>query len=313
MTTAATTTARTPWLGRDDTPRAADRAVPRRVGYHRVFAGEKRRIFRGILAIVLLAAGLIGFAVGLRDVADFIDAEYLGRDGYTPVNFAAAMLGLGLLIPWSMVIQRVLYGVRAPSLHSVAQRFRFGMLGRGLLVLAPLWAVTVTLALTGPVERIAWTTVDLVAYLLIIVLLVPLAAAAEEYAYRGLMFRVIGSWTRNPTVGLVIGVAITSVVFALSHGTLDPYFLTWYVVLGASLAILVWRTGGIELAVLLHAVLNTLGLLGALVLHADIPTLINARPETQGSPVVLIPAAVIIVITAGVWASTRRSGAVTSA
>jgi len=303
----------TSWMVRDDTSRATDDGVPPRREYHRVFAGDKRRIGRGILTIVLLAAALIGFAVGLRDVADFVEAEYFGRDGYTPFNFAAGMLALGLLIPWSMVLQRVLYGVRAPSLHSVAQRFRFGMLGRGLLVLAPVWALTVTLALAGPVERVPWTTVDLVAYLLITVLLVPLAAAAEEYAYRGLMLRVIGSWTRNSTVGLVLGIAISSVAFALTHGTLDPYYLTWYVVLGASLAILVWRTGGIELAVLLHAVMNTVLLLSALVLHADIPTQINARPEAVGTPMILIPAAVAVVIAAIVWATTRRSGPVTSA
>ena len=34
------------------------------------------------------------------------------------------------------------------------------MLGRGLLVLAPVWALTAVLALSGPVERIEWTTVD---------------------------------------------------------------------------------------------------------------------------------------------------------
>lgn len=319
MTTTTTAAARgtrdttTSWFLRGDAPRASRPAPPPGVEFYRGLAGGKRRVVRGILAIVLVAAGLIGFALGLRDLADLIDAELLGREGYTPVNYGAAMLSLALLIPWTMAIERVLYGVPLPSLHSVAHRFRFGMLGRGLLVLAPVWALTAVLALSGPVDRIEWTTVDLVAYLLITVLLVPLQAAGEEYAYRGLMLRVISSWARTPRVGLVVGVVVTSVLFALSHGTLDPYFLAWYTTLGASLALITWRTGGLELAVLLHAVLNSVSLLGALVLHADIATAINDRPDTAGTPVLLIPAAVAIVITAVVWATTRRSGPVTSA
>lgn len=301
----ATTTS---WLLRDDAPRTTESAAPPGVQYHRLLVGDQRRILRGVLAIVLLLAGLVGFAVGLRDLADLIDAELLGRDGYTPVNYGAAMLSLALLIPWSMLIERVLYGVRPSSLHSVARRFRFGMLARGLLVLAPVWALTVTLALTTPVDRIPWTTVDLVAYLLITVLLVPLQAAGEEYGYRGLMLRVIGSWARSPRVGLAVGVVVTSALFALSHGTLDPYLLAWYTALGVSLALITWRTGGLELAVLLHAVLNSVGLLGALVLRADIPTALNSRPETAGTPMQLIPAGVVLAIAAIVWASTRRSG-----
>lgn len=303
----------TSWFLRDDAPRTTEPTIPRGIEYHRALAGEKRRIGRGILAIVLVLAGLVGFAIGLRVIADTIDAEVLGRSGYTPLSYGAGMLALALLIPWSMGIQRVLYGVRGPSLHSVAHRFRYGLLGRGLLVLAPFWALTVTLGLMGPAEQIPWTSVDLIAYLLITVLLVPLQAAGEEYAFRGLVFRAISGGARNPRVGLVVGVILSSVLFASIHGTLDPYMLTWYVALAISLALITWRTGGIELAVLLHAVLNTVTLLGGLVLHIDLPEALNSRATTVGTPMLLIPAAVVLVITAVVWATTRRSGAVTNA
>ena len=50
------------WILQSDDP-APTPPVPASVEYHRVYAGARRGILRGIVAIALLVIGLIGFAV----------------------------------------------------------------------------------------------------------------------------------------------------------------------------------------------------------------------------------------------------------
>ena len=51
--------------------RRGPRPVPPGVEYHRVLAGEKRRVGRGILAIVLLLAGLFAFSFVIMNSPTF--------------------------------------------------------------------------------------------------------------------------------------------------------------------------------------------------------------------------------------------------
>jgi hypothetical protein len=71
-----------------------------------------------------------------------------GRVAYTPLVHAAGMVSVALLIPWSMAIQRWLYGVRGPSLHSVFSRFRFDVFGRALLLIGPAWGIALATVAT---------------------------------------------------------------------------------------------------------------------------------------------------------------------
>src|SRR5262245_44426325 len=143
-------------MDKSDNRPPSTQASPRRRGpqpvqpgveYHRVLAGEKRRIGRGILAIVLLVAGLYGLNSISSLVAASIDTQLgrtnptLGGTDYTPLYHSANMVSVALLIPWSMVIQRWLYGVRGALLHSVVSRFRFDVFGRALLLIGPFWLI----------------------------------------------------------------------------------------------------------------------------------------------------------------------------
>ncbi|MGJ9412736.1 CPBP family intramembrane glutamic endopeptidase [Aeromicrobium sp. CF4.19] len=301
------TTTEQPWLTREDLPLPA-RGVPADVEYHRVLAGDKRRIGRGLLTIVLLFAGMIGFSVIFVELSKVIDEEMFGRtEEFTPLRHVAGSLSLALLIPWAMLLQRVLYGVSPGSLHSVTGRFRVGVLGKTLLALGPLVLITVAIAALQGGAKIEWTDSDLIVLFLSGLLVSPLAAAGEEYGFRGLMFRVVGGWARSARVGLVLGVIVTTVLFSLVHGTVDPYLLTSYLVLFAAMAIVTWRTGGLEVAVVLHGVYN-LALLLATTLHLDLGGELEGRETAVGSIENLIPSAGIIVATAIVWWMTRKSG-----
>lgn len=301
------------WLMDDGAPRN-DPAVPAGVEYHRVLAGERRRVGRGILAIVLLAAGfvlfptVIGQGLALVDVRLGNSPPAAGGTDYTPLHHAGSMIALGLLAPWSMLVQRLLYGVPGASLHSVTSRFRFGLFGRALLVLGPVWVVVVLLGFATPVEESPWSHADLVAILLATLLLTPLQAAGEEYGVRGLVLRVVGGWTRGRRAGLVLGIVVSSVLFTLVHGATDAYLVLWYLVLFGGLAVITWRTGGLEIAVMLHAVLNTLSLAAAPYLRIDLGAALQGRSETVGTAYQLVPTITVVVLTAVVWWATRRTG-----
>lgn len=231
--------------------------LPASVEYHRLLVTQKRRVLRGLLTIVLLIVGLIGFGQLFLLAAQTIGSQLLGRNGFTPLQQAAGALSLAALIPYSMLLQRLLYGVPARTLHSVAGRFRFGVLGRALLAFGPVLVIVMAIGAVAPAPTASWTTPDLVAFFLVGVLLIPLTAAGEEYAFRGLMFRVVGSWPRGTSWGAAIGILATTVFFALFHGSFDPFIFTSYLVLFGSLAVISWRTGGLKVAIVLHAVYNS--------------------------------------------------------
>lgn len=290
------------------------KAVPAGVEYHRVLAGDERRIGRGILAIALLLAGLvvfptaIGGALGLIDLHLGNTTPVLGGTDYTPLFHAGSMISLALLMPWSMFVQRLLYGVPGASMHSVIARFRFDLFGRALLTLGPLWLLVNVIGFFAPSTEAAWTRTELIGIFVLTLLLTPLQATGEEYGVRGLMFRVLGGWTRSSRAGLVVGVLASSVIFTAVHGSTDVYINLWYLVLWSCLAIITWRTGGLEIAVVLHAVLNTSAFLGAPLMRIDLGAELADRSAGAGSAVQLVPTIAVIAITAIVWWWTRGTG-----
>lgn len=311
----ATTTTTRNWLLSPGEPRNAN-TVPSGVEYHRVLAGDKRRIGRGLLAIVLLIAGFVLFPTGIGMALGRIDEQMgntppsLGGTDYTPLFHAGSMIALGLLIPWSMLIQRWLYGVPGASLHSVTSRFRFDLFGKVLIVFGPAWLIVNAIGFFTPTTEATWSRFDLIGIFIGTFLLTPLQTSGEEYGVRGLMLRVVGSWTRSPRAGLIAGVLVTSVLFTAAHGSTDPYINLWYFVLWTCLAIITWRTGGLEVAVVLHAVLNTVAFLGAPLMRIDFGAELADRSAGAGSPTQLIPTLAVIIITAIIWRSTRSTGPV---
>lgn len=294
--------------------RRGPRPVPPGVPYHRVLAGEKRRIGRGILAIVLLVGGLFAFGFAFALIGAGIDQLFgrsnptLGGSEFTPVYHGATLFSIALLIPWSMLIQRWLYGVRGASLHSVRSLFRVDVFGRAMLAILPIWAVyLVVLSALSPYVVGSWGLGDLLGMFAVTVVLTPLQSAAEEYGLRGLAFRVAGSWGRGPRTALIIGVVVSSLVFMVIHTATDPWLNLYYFTFGATLALIAWRTGGLETGVVIHAVNNTLAFLLVLVTHADMLAGFD-RSVGAGSAVMLLPCVLLIAITAVVWMRTRRTG-----
>jgi len=286
--------------------------VPADVEYHRVLAGEKRRIGRGILTIVLLIGGMVGFSLLLNAAVGAVDAAIRGdeREMSLPLAQAVHMVSVAFLIPWSMLLQRWLYGVRGASLTSVISRFRFDIFGRALVLVVPAWIVLMTLQSLGPIpESPVWTNTDVLWFIVATLLLTPLQAAGEEYGLRGLVFRVAGGWARGARAGLVVGILVSSAVFAVIHLATDMWLNLWYLIFAVGTALITWRTGGLEVAIVLHAGLNTLAFTLQAALRQDLQAAADrSAGAVEDGLLTLGPAAVIVLATVVVWVLTRRSG-----
>jgi membrane protease YdiL (CAAX protease family) len=297
-------------------PRDA-KTIPQGVEYHRVLAGEKRRIGRGILAIVLLVVGMFAAIAAFSAVGAWIDGlirpDADPDSPNSPIVLAAGLVATALVTPWSMLLQRWLYGVPGPSLHSVVSRFRFDVFGRAVVLVLPLFVIALGVTeFLKPRPTAAWEHADLVLMLVVVVLLVPLQAAGEEYGLRGLVFRVAGSWVNGRWASLILGIVVSSAVFAVIHTAADPLWNVLYVIVSVVTAYVTWRTGGLELAVVIHAVFNVMTFVFWFVLHADLTDRFD-RSAGSVTAELFVPSAIALVLVAVVvWLRTRRSGPATT-
>src|SRR5690554_4562595 len=281
------------------------------VEYHRGLVSDKRRIGRGILAIGLLLGGMQVFIIGLTILAALIDAAIgtEARAGYTPLINAVGAFAVALLIPWSMLIQRWLYGVRGGALSSVLSHFRFDIFGRALMVLVPVTVAFQVVYYWAPFPQTIWAWHDLLLLVATALVLTPFQAAGEEYGFRGLILRVVGSWTRNARLGLVLAITVSSVLFAMVHLSTSGLLNVWYLVFAVGTAWITWRTGGLEIAIVLHAVFNATQFIIDAALQID-PTVATDRSAGAIDLSVLIPVPLIIGAVIVVAFRTRRSGTV---
>lgn len=298
-----------------DTPRTrAPQLIPPGVEYHRVLAGEERRLGRGVLAIALLVAGLIGGIQIFYVLGTWIEGLVQG-DGaaasqqFAPISFAATLIATALLIPWSMLLQRWLYGLPAASLHSVVSRFRFDLFGKSALTVAPLFLIALGInEYLEPRGTAAWSHGDLVLFFVLAMLLVPVQAGAEEYAFRGFLARVAGSWVHGRWASLALSIVVPGVVFSVVHVAGDPWWNVFYIVFSIATGLITWRTGGVEIAVVIHAAVNTITFGYWFVLQADLAERFDRSPGSV-TPALFIPMVLVLVgIAVVVMLRTRATG-----
>ena len=260
---------------------------------------------------VVLALYVVVAAVGGADAASRL-AEGIQRDpldASQPLVMLATLGSIATMLP-SVVLATKLAGLGPwGQLSSVVGRLRWRWLRRALGPAAVFMALTVLLSsvvvplLTGaelgsgpvttPPAALAWSVV-------VVLLLVPLQATAEEFVFRGFAMQALGSWIARPVVAIVV----PTVAFALSHaynvwGVLDV------AVFGVTAAWLTWRTGGLEAAIVAHVLNNTVLFL----LLAPFA----GTPSSDGSPWALA----VTVVCTPVWAwlvvrSFHRSGELSS-
>jgi uncharacterized protein len=220
-------------------------------------------------AIVFVAAAAVGVAPDPR-LFDLID----------PTTLLVTNLTLILLVPVVWMAWAVTHGTRPGWSSSVVGRLRRRLfLPFTLHALATL-GVGIGLAVgagiafggdpvTGPVASFGWL-------LIVVLLTTPLQSAAEEYLFRGYLSQAIAGWIGRPRAGAAVAAVVTAAAFSAAHAPPDVLTFLDRLAFGLAASATVWLTGGLEAAIVLHAVNNVLvfvlaGALGDAVITEDVP------------------------------------------
>ncbi|WP_253873821.1 CPBP family intramembrane glutamic endopeptidase [Promicromonospora umidemergens] len=266
--------------------------------YPQALRGPRHRWWRPLLglaavvACVVLLVGvmllyvvvfLVGQAVGVQlpEPSSLSDAWFVSPAGLLVTNLSLALgIPLALVATWAQARRA---GLVSSVLGRVRWRLLLGGIGVALLLLVPLTfagdLLLTQLGLTadagtgsaGPdagsgadpgTEESGWWPLTPASGWLglaaVIVLTTPLQAAGEEYFFRGWLSQWIGSMLRWRWLAIIVPALVTALLFALAHGTQSPWLFGDRLVFGLIASLLVWRTGGLEIAVAMHVANNLL-------------------------------------------------------
>ena len=270
--------------------------------------------FLGVSIIVAIPVFVVVFATGSIDFLSPSATDDLTTlitpDMARPWTLAFGLGSIILVLPLIPVALRIAgirpAGVRVSILHSVLFRLRWRWLLITLIPAAVVWIATFAVQLGVGValgEELLPFSTDVPTYLLsvlIVLLLVPIQAATEEYLYRGVLLQGVGSWVRFAPVTILV----SAVLFGFSHAY-DGWGIATIIVMGIGFAFVAIRTGGLEAGIAFHTVNN---IAAFVVTGTGIfgPTGIT---EDTGGPVGLIAQVITVVLWVGAieWLA-RRNG-----
>jgi membrane protease YdiL (CAAX protease family) len=275
------------------------------VSYHRLARTSRHRWWRPILGSLVILIGLPVTLLGVLGALSAIMALIGGPQdlltGSAEAELALTVLTLALLTPLTLLAARWVQRRPAGTVSSVTGRLRRRWLATCLLLAVPVMGLSVGVLMLLPGEDASTASVGwqrLAVGLAVVVLLVPLQAAGEEYFFRGWMVQALGSWTRSPWPGIVV----SSAAFGLAHGLGSGWGMADLMVFGVVTAGLTIRTGGLEAAIGLHVINNVSAFGFAVVTGAmDAPD----GPTTAASVIVGISTSALYGV-AALWLATRR-------
>jgi len=286
--------------------------VPR--AYHQFYRAPANPWWKLLLIslAVIAAVGLGWLLLGIIIMIPFVFSS-LGSGEFTvdavtawmstPTGFLVNNLMIIVVIPLAYLAHRIAFRQRFGYLSSIQGRFRWRLFGRFVLLALPVFAVMTGVSIiTDGLPDLSWTSHSL-SMILIIVLTTPLQSAGEEICMRGLLARLFGSHIGPPWVGWVVATVVSSAAFMALHGAGDPWLNTFYVCFAVIASLLVWRTGGLEAAIAMHAVNNVFSL--AFVPFQDMSGIFDRQAGT-GSASGLIQVGFLVVVAALFWWQARR-------
>jgi hypothetical protein len=255
--------------------------------------------------VMVIVAGVAGVLGG----ASF-DEVLEALTGTSPGALLYGNYALASLIPLTGIAVLVCHQERMEWLFSVVRRVRWRLLFGAAAFAVVLMVVSVGVGVLlpetlggGAPEADPPATRNLVLLAAVILTTTPLQAAGEEFLFRGYLAQAIASWIPPRTAALLVTAPITAGLFALAHGTQDAWLFADRFGFGIAAAVLVWLTGGLEVAIALHTVNNFTAF--ALALYTG--TLAEAVTITEApAGAVVLDLVALTVFTVGVWLWTRR-------
>lgn len=295
-------------------------------GYHLLHRLGRPGAWRPVAGVALLTIGVFFLAplglqipflfwfvvsgqpvlTGMEQLIDFSDP--------TPLGLAYVNIVLASAIPITFLVAFALHGLRPRWLSSVVGRIRWSFFAAclGLSVVALVATVMVATVLpqqggTGIDESVNDFTAQTRDFLLVILLLTPLQAAGEEYAFRGYLTQAFGGLFGSR----VVAVVLPALLFALAHGIGQswPVFFDRFA-FGLVAGALVILTGGLEAGIAMH-VLNNFLAFGLALAFGDMASALNPTGGSWWSiPVTLTQSLVYLAL--ATWTA-RSMGVATTA
>jgi membrane protease YdiL (CAAX protease family) len=231
------------------------------IPYHRLGAPVRRRWWRLAVPLVVfvMVQGVLAVAVALGSLLPERGVPVLGRHTQLAVLFA----GIGACLPLlALYLRRS--GRPFGQLSSVAGRLRVRWLATCLLVVVtPFAALAVVTVVLGRQDFVGWGA--FAPTVAVMLALVVVQAAAEEYTCRGFVLQTVGSLFATPWPGIVAQALLFAGLHGFSSvpGTLDVF------VYAAALGWLTVRTGGLEAAIALHVAQNLMAVVIDVALPPD--------------------------------------------
>jgi uncharacterized protein len=260
----------------------------------------------GALAVAIAVAGVFGLLASGADVGALPDVA--SEELTDPWLLLFLNVSLIVAIPCVWMVWAVAHGMRRGWSSSVLARLRWRLLAPFTLLALGTLGVGIGLSVvigftvggekvSGPLPSFGWL-------LLVVLLTTPLQSAAEEYVFRGYLSQAIAGWIRSPQAGAVVAAVVSAALFSAAHGPQD--FLTFFdrFAFGLAASAVVWLTGGLEAAIVLHAVNNVLVFVLAGALGDGVAT--EAVPAGLGLAFAALSLASMAAYVAAIARSTRR-------
>lgn len=219
----------------------------------------------------------------------------------SPLSFTLMFGSIALMFP-VMWLARLIIGPKPWGLvHSVAGRIRWDWLltccGIATLLFV-VFPVALDLATGGNLTFEPKTQGSTLAVLLLlVVLIVPFQAYAEELVFRGYLLQTVGRWLKHPAWAIVLPAPL----FMLGHAY-DLWAQLSILVMALAAGFVTWRTGGLEAAIALHVVNNLVAMTFGIYGLAD-PFVLEGSTWVNLVSAVITQGLFVLVV---LWAAKKR-------
>lgn len=173
---------------------------------------------------------------------------------------AILLFTLVLLIPSVLVAFQVGHARSAAVASSVEIRIRWKWLFTCLGIFIPVMLAGILASVyisTGELFEIKITPHTLIG-IVVVFLLVPLQSAAEEFLFRGWFMQNFGAYFKHSRSAWIVVSPISVLLFVLAHGSSSLNTNLFLGSMAVVATLLVWKTGGIEASIAIHAANNIL-------------------------------------------------------
>jgi uncharacterized protein len=256
-------------------------------------------------AVLLLVSQILGYQlVGVLEGSNDPMSPTI-----TPLKFLA--VNLATIVTGVLAVLLLAWLARVPwrALISSPRGFDPHRLAHYLLRAAALVAAGMgVVALVAP-DSTGWIAFGVsgttIAMLVVTLLTTPLQALGEELMFRSAILPAAASWVPAVRPALVLGLVVSSLSFALLHGSTDPWLFGYFAFFSLCTGLMMIISRGIEAPVAFHVANNVLaGIVNRLM--ADGGPLTIDRSSGAGDASVLILAAVNLAMLMVVWRHEQR-------